>query len=204
MDEETITRIFDPFFTTKFTGRGLGLAAVLGIVRGHRGAITVTSEPGAGSVMTLLLPVAMDIVNEVRSTPVAPAPWRGQGSILVVDDEDTVRMVTSRAVETFGFRALQAQDGLAALEMYRQHGREIACVLLDMTMPRMNGEEAFHAIRDLDPEAVIVLMSGFNEQEATSRFMGETLNGFIQKPYELATLREMLRRVTDAHHPVLR
>ncbi|MGE0599783.1 MAG: PAS domain S-box protein [Dehalococcoidia bacterium] len=196
MEPETLARIFDPFFTTKFTGRGLGLAAVLGIVRGHNGAIHVESEPGVGTIFRLLLPATSG--EAAQQTPAAkPAQWKGEGTILVVDDEPTVRTVTARALKVFGFTVLEAADGVEGLDLFREHQGEIACVLLDMTMPRMNGEDTFMAIKELAPDARIILMSGYTEQDATDRFSGRGLSGFIQKPYELSALKTALQRAME-------
>ncbi|MGE3075334.1 MAG: PAS domain S-box protein [Dehalococcoidia bacterium] len=198
MEPETLARIFDPFFTTKFTGRGLGLAAVLGIVRGHHGAIHVDSEPGVGTIFKLLLPATSG--EAAQQTPVPkPAQWKGEGTVMVVDDEPTVRAVTARALKVFGFNVIEAVDGVEGLELFREHHDEIACVLLDMTMPRMNGEETFMAIKELDPAAHIILMSGYTQQDATDRFSGRGLSGFIQKPYELSSLKAALQRAMEGN-----
>ena len=195
MSAETQSHIFEPFFTTKFAGRGLGLSAVMGIVRGHSGAMKVYSEAGKGTMFKLLFPVADGHAQPLQQDASDAANWRGEGSILIVDDEETVRAVCARMVESFGFKAILASDGEEGIERFRERRAEISAVLMDLTMPHVDGEEAFRQIRAMDSDAHILLMSGFNEQEAINRFTGKGLAGFLQKPFKPDQLRAKLRQL---------
>jgi PAS domain S-box-containing protein len=194
MDRETQLRIFEPFFTTKFTGRGLGMSAVLGIMRGHRGALRVYSEPGRGTTFRLLFPASTE-AGEVSTGKGGASgnEWRGSGTVLLVDDEETVLAVGRSMLETLGFSVITAWDGREAVEVYRLRGREIAFVVMDLTMPHMSGEEAFLELRRIDPGVKVFISSGYSEWEISARFAGKSLAGFIQKPYQIAELRNVLR-----------
>jgi len=198
MDAATRERIFDPFFTTKSTGRGLGLAAVLGIVRGHRGAIHVYSEPGDGTTFKLLFPVHQECAG---LAPIAPEPvvdFRGSGAVLVVDDEDTVHAVTRRMLHRMGFEEiLAARDGREALTLFDQRRDDICCILLDLTMPHMDGAATFRELRRLGAGIPVILVSGYNEQDVVNRFAGKGLAGFLQKPFEYSMLARKVQEAID-------
>lgn len=193
IDPEIQTKVFDPFFTTRFPGRGLGLPVVLGIVRGHHGALKLSSEPGSGTVVQVLFPASTEAVAVPTVEVVADRAWQGHGKVLVVDDEAVVRNIASQMLEMLGFEVMVASDGDEGIEVFRRHGDEIVLVLLDLTMPRMSGEETFSEMRRLRSDVRVILISGYEEERATERF--EALAGFIQKPYQLGMLREKIRRV---------
>jgi len=195
MDAATIEKIFDPFFTTKFTGRGLGLAAVLGVVRGHRGALKVYSEPGKGTIFKVLFPTASVSAEMTSAKPTTTARWKGSGTILLIDDEEIVLAVGQKMLKSLGFNVMTANDGREAVQMVRRHTHEIRCVIIDLTMPHMDGEETFRELRRTHPDICVIMSSGYNEQEVISRFVGKNVAAFIQKPYGLAELTETMKKV---------
>jgi PAS domain S-box-containing protein len=198
MNDSTQKRIFDPFFTTKATGRGLGLAAVLGIVRGHRGAIKCYSETGKGTTFKVLFPACKGTVHSQPLAAPDPNMERGHRLILVVDDEPSVREVAARMLQRRGFEVECASNGVEAVDTYRQRRAEICLVLLDMMMPGLSGEETFRQLRAIDPHVRVILSSGYNEQDATSRFVGKGLAGFVHKPYRVGELWEAIRAALKA------
>lgn len=196
MDKETMAKLFDPFFTTKFTGRGLGMAAVLGIVRGHKGAVKVYSEPGKGSTFKILLP-ASGKPAEIFNYDTRDGNWRGSGTVLLVDDEETVRGIGAEMLKELGFNVVTANDGREAVEAYKA-GTDFSFVILDLTMPHMDGEQCFRELRMLNPDVKVIMSSGFSELEVTQKFAGKGLAGFIQKPYKLSVLREGIMKLYPA------
>jgi PAS domain S-box-containing protein len=195
MDQATRDRIFDPFFSTKFTGRGLGLAAVLGIIRGHRGAIRVYSEPGRGTTFKLLLPASDSSAAQLDTKPHVSVAYHGSGKILLADDEETIRNLGRRMLQRAGFDVVVAADGREAIEKFAAERDSIALVVLDLTMPHLDGEACYREMRQLKPGVKVILSSGYNEQDIVNRFAGKGLAGFVQKPY---TTEELLAKIRQA------
>ena len=203
MDAGVAERVFEPFFSTKFTGRGLGLAAAQGIMRGHDGAILFETARDRGTTFRLLFPVAATSSPSTESpdretgisTP--PAAEASRGTILLVDDEEVVRTTTTTMLEQLGYRVLSAADGMEALELWDTHGPQIDAVVLDMMMPRLDGQDTFTVLRSESPDLPILRVSGYDEQHIIATSRGDASAPFLQKPFRLGPLREKLEELLD-------
>ena len=199
MSEATVARIFDPFFTTKFAGRGLGLAAATGIVRGHRGALKVHSVPDKGTSFRVLFPISKGKPNRERGD-FNEEDLKGSGTILIIDDEEIVRRAARSALEHYGYTVVVSGSGRDGLELLAKLDYAVDLVVLDMTMPGMSGEETLKHLRSIRPELLVILSSGYNEADATRRLTGKGLAGFIQKPYSAPRLAQQIKIALATGH----
>jgi CheY-like chemotaxis protein len=195
MDAETQSKIFDPFFSTKFAGRGLGMAAVMGIMRSHRGAIKVNTTVGKGTVIRVLFPKTNKPNMRATHLPSEESIIPINGKVLVIDDEEMARTVAQKILQKFGFTVLTAHNGREGLEIFKQHRDQISVVLLDMTMPIMSGVNTLQGIRKLRSDIPVVLSSGYDENEAFTKFCKTSASTFLQKPYQPIALIEKLNEV---------
>ncbi len=206
MSEEEKSRIFDPFYSTKFTGRGLGLAALLGIVRGHKGAVSVYSELGQGTTFKLFFPAApadvvadKDAASRKTEQDAALRRWKTSGLALVADDEEAVRLFAGEVLERQGMTVLSAGDGKEAIALYDQHKAELRVALVDLMMPFVNGQEVMQHIQRTRPDLPVVISSGYTEHEILDRFRENQPAHFIQKPYRTLDLVRALKKVLDVN-----
>jgi two-component system, cell cycle sensor histidine kinase and response regulator CckA len=201
--EKDFERIFDPFFSTKFTGRGLGLPVVLGIVRAHHGAVTVESHPERGSIFRVFFPLSPEEIlfrPDLPTQPVTPRTCKtekfsrieGGGRVLLVEDEEQVRNLARVMLARLGFTVLEARDGIEAVEIFQRHPDEIRCVLCDLTMPRMDGWTMLAALRKLSPGLPVILSSGYDKEQVMAGDHPEWPQAFLGKPYQLKALGEAI------------
>ncbi len=196
MAQETLAKMFDPFFTTKEKGHGLGLAAALGIIKGHNGGLTVYSELGRGTTIKLLLPAGREpeVAEIAKPLKVSQSP---SGLVLVIDDEKHVREAVADILSLEDIEVLTAPDGQSGLALYLARQVDIGLVLLDLSMPGWSGEQTMRELRKVNPHVRIILSSGYNETEATQRFAGKSLTGFLQKPYSVEKLLQVVKNYQD-------
>ncbi len=195
MTKETLSKVFDPFFTTKFEGRGLGLSASIGIMRGHKGTLKVYSEVNRGTTFKLLFPCAHGEAQALPKPNEATDLRAGTGRLLIVDDEESIRSTLAQMAESLGYSFDLAADGRIAVNEFQANPDRYSLVLMDLTMPHLNGELAFAEMRKIRQDIPVVLMSGFNKQRAIARFAGKGLSGFIEKPFTIYTLATVLDRI---------
>ena len=198
MNDDTRARLFEPFFTTKFTGRGLGLSAVQGIVRGHGGGIVLRTAVGAGTTLRVLLPASAEQpTNVTRREPRASAEWHTQGVVMLVDDDARVRMVTELLLRDVGFEVVAMGTGHEAIEEFERRSAEISVVVLDVTMPDLSGDQVLRELRLRRPDVPVLLCSGYSEDEMRDRFSERDLATFLQKPYAFESFRARLRELVE-------
>jgi PAS domain S-box-containing protein len=194
MDNETRQRIFEPFYTTKFTGRGLGMSAVLGIIMSHNGALQLFTQQGQGTTFKVYLPAQGSSATGAEATAlVSSAPRQGRGTILLVEDEEQVKATAGAMMRNFGFTVIEAANGKEALELYQQHGAAISLVVTDMGMPVMDGYTLLRELKKLAPELPVIISSGFGEVDVTSRIPPADIAGLIGKPYNVDNLWDVLK-----------
>ncbi len=198
MKEETRKKIFDPLFTTKVTGRGLGLASLLNAVQRHNGAVEVKSKVGHGTVFRIYFPVEEEVAEETAAdVQELDGGWNGYGTVLIADDEEAIREVTTSLLERLGFRVIMAADGLETVDRYIEHSEEISVLLMDINMPRLNGLETALRIRHINPKLPILFMSGYPREQVMSRFGNQPHTDFIKKPFQSRELTVAIRGIME-------
>ena len=194
MEEDERKRIFEPFFTTKFTGRGLGMAAVHGIIRAHHGGIEIESERGEGTTIRILLPT-MEMAERIAETDSAHLGGLQRPGVLLVDDEPEIRALGSQMLKMMGYMAMVAENGIEAVNTFKRHRGEIACVVLDLTMPEMDGQETLMELKRMEPGVKVIISSGYETKEVARRFAGLGVSGYLKKPYRFHQLSQILQSV---------
>jgi len=194
---ELIHKVVDPFFSTKFVGRGLGLAAVLGIVSEYKGGIIINSEKEKGSEFITIFPISQNNAAQIIEEKIKKVEWKGSGLVLLTDDEEAVRKVSERMLLKMGFQVLTAANGLEAVKIFKENQDKIRLVILDYTMPVLSGTEAYTHITNIKSDIPVILSSGYNEETAVNKSTSGKNLTFMQKPYEYQSLMEKIREVLE-------